>query len=494
MSDPLSLSVIGAAVAVEGVKFLYRQADALLEAWKVRRRRGAEVGAGEVLDVPLEPSAALAATPNGGGADAARVQAAADQLEDLATALFPYAVDGRPVRLDDSELARNAGLLRELLEAVYGQPLTFTGEQRERTGADVEVRQILDRVRDSTVTGIREAAVGDGSSVSVDQDLRDAERVDLTGIDSLTVGSNAPPMRVDDPAIARDAAERWRRDEDEIERVRKAAAEGDLAPVNSEEQLAERRKRLEEKGLDLEGIVGDDDSLWAQFLAAGVRATSAVALIARVRPNTVMRPLGTGLLISENLVMTNHHVLPDAETARGASAVFDYGHDENGNPRQEVVVPLDVDAGFFADEALDFAVVAVGPNDSLTSRRPIRLIGEPGKILMGERVNVIHHAGGERARVSIRANRLVAEDEDWLRYTSDTRRGSSGSPVFNDQWELVALHHAGISDPNAPQDRDAASANEGARVSRIAATLRSAQVDPPLRALLDAALAITQED
>ncbi|MGA8047650.1 MAG: serine protease [Dermatophilaceae bacterium] len=494
MSDPLSLSVIGAAVAVEGVKFLYRQADALLEAWKVRRRRGAEVGAGEVLDVPVEPTAALSAAPNEDGADAARVKAAAEQLEELATALFPYAVDGRPLRLDDSELAQKAGLLRELLEAVYGQPLTFKGEQRERTGADVEVEQILTRLRDSTVTGIGEAAVGDGSSVNVRQKVDEAEGTVITGIGSVTVGSNAPPMPPDDPAIARDAEERWLRDKDEIERVRKAAAEGDLSPVNSKEQLSERRKRLEEKGLDLEGIVGDDDSLWAHFLAAGLRATSAVALIARVRPNTVMRPLGTGVLISENLVMTNHHVLPDVETAKGASAVFDYGHDENGNPRREVVVPLDVDAGFFADEALDFAVVAIRPDESLKTRRPMRLIAEPGKILMGERVNVIHHAGGERARVSIRANRLVAEDEDWLRYTSDTRRGSSGSPVFNDQWELVALHHAGISDPDKPQDRDAASANEGARVSRIVAALRTAQVDGPLSALLDVALSTTEED
>ena len=27
-------------------------------------------------------------------------------------------------------------------------------------------------------------------------------------------------------------------------------------------------------------------------------------------------------------------------------------------------------------------------------------------------------------------------------YSTDTEAGSSGSPVFNDQWEVVALHHS----------------------------------------------------
>lgn len=496
MSDPLSLSVIGAAVAAEGVTFLYRQADALLEGWKRRRRRGPDLEPGELLAVPLEPSDALASPPSDAGADASRVQAAADELETLATALFPYAEDGRPLTADDRTWADSAGRLRELLEAVYGQPLTFRGEQRESTGADVDFTQVLDRVRSSTVTMVEGAAVGDGSRVTLRQEVGDAEGSVITGVGSLTVGTNAPRIQsvVGDPATARDAEQRWLRDRDSIEEVRRAATAGDLTPVNSPEQLDQREARLAEKGLSMEGIVGDDDSLWAHFLAAGLRTTSAVALIARIRENTVMKPLGTAVLISEHLVLTNHHVLPDAEAARGASAVFDYGHDEFGAERPQVAVPLDVDAGFFADEALDFAVVAITRTASLGDRRPLPLIPEPGTILLGERVNIIHHAGGERARVSIRANRLVAQDEDWLRYTSDTRRGSSGSPVLNDQWELIALHHAGISDPQAPRDRDASSANEGVRVSRIVATLRAAEVDGPLRALIDAALPAGTED
>ena len=64
--------------------------------------------------------------------------------------------------------------------------------------------------------------------------------------------------------------------------------------------------------------------------------------------------------------------------------------------------------------------------------------------MIGEVLNVIHHPAGERKRASIRFNRMVSEDDLWVRYERDTREGSSGAPVFNDQWEMVALHHGGV--------------------------------------------------
>lgn len=489
MSDPLSLAVIGAPVVTEGVKFLFQQANALLQAWNKRRRSASDVAEGESLDVALPHSTALAAPPVAGGADASRVGQAVAQLQALATSLAPFAQEWEPLPDEGRALPPSAVTLRDLLEGIYGQPLTFRGEQRGRTGADLDFTQLLGTVTDSTVTAIEAVAIGDGSHVTASQTITDVTGSTVTGIGTVTIGSDAPQHQPPvDPAIARDAKDRWDRSKDEIERVRRAAAAGDMATVNSAQQLSEREARLRERGLGLEGIVDEDDSLWTHFLAAGLRAASAVALVARTPQGAVMEPLGTGVLISPGLLMTNHHVLPDAEAARGASALFDYGHDENGGPRAEHAVALDAGAGYFSDEDLDFAVVALTALTPLGPRRPVPLIAEPGKILLGERVNVIGHAKGERARVSIRANRLVDQDDDWLRYTSDTRRGSSGSPVFNDQWEMVGLHHAGIPDTEAPRGDEASTANEGARVSRIIARLRSAELNPSTRALVDAAL------
>jgi endonuclease G len=50
-----------------------------------------------------------------------------------------------------------------------------------------------------------------------------------------------------------------------------------------------------------------------------------------------------------------------------------------------------------------------------------------------------------------------------IHYYSDTDYGSSGSPVFNNTWDLMALHHARNSSE---------SANEGIRIDKIVADLK----------------------
>ena len=40
-----------------------------------------------------------------------------------------------------------------------------------------------------------------------------------------------------------------------------------------------------------------------------------------------------------------------------------------------------------------------------------------------------------------------------MQYVTSTLNGSSGSPVFNDGWEVVALHHAGGNIPEPTTHR-----------------------------------------
>jgi len=130
----------------------------------------------------------------------------------------------------------------------------------------------------------------------------------------------------------------------------------------------------------------------------------------------------------------------------------------------------------------------------------IPLIGQAGKAVIGEALNVIHHPSGERKRVSIRFNRFVSQDDLWVRYESDSREGSSGAPVFNDQWEMVALYHGGISatgkegfelardgrrwTEDMGEDALAYVGNEGARVSRIVRSLSEAAIPAEHRDLV----------
>lgn len=79
----------------------------------------------------------------------------------------------------------------------------------------------------------------------------------------------------------------------------------------------------------------------------------------------------------------------------------------------------------------------------------------------GDPVFIIQHPKGRRKQIVMDDNEVIAYGllKDYLRYRADTDYGSSGSPVFNAQWQLVALHHAAVPkltallkpDPNDPE-------------------------------------------
>ena len=62
---------------------------------------------------------------------------------------------------------------------------------------------------------------------------------------------------------------------------------------------------------------------------------------------------------------------------------------------------------------------------------------------------IIQHPSGERKQLALRENQVVDVLDNFLHYRTDTSPGSSGSPVFNDQWEIVALHHSGVPKKDA---------------------------------------------
>ena len=73
---------------------------------------------------------------------------------------------------------------------------------------------------------------------------------------------------------------------------------------------------------------------------------------------------------------------------------------------------------------------------------------------MGRSVTVLGHPGGGTLSFSIADNELLDyEDTGFkLHYRTPTEGGSSGSPVFNQEWRLIGLHHAG-GDAMCPVER-----------------------------------------
>ncbi|CAL9380031.1 hypothetical protein SUDANB176_01042 [Streptomyces sp. enrichment culture] len=253
-----------------------------------------------------------------------------------------------------------------------------------------------------------------------------------------------------------------------------------------------------------ERILGVSKELQAwSFLPRGARAARTVARIS-VRENGRELPIGTGFLVSPNLLLTNHHVLPDAGAARQSLAEFEAQVTVDNAPQSPTRLELDPDGFFVADERLDFALVRVGPGPG---RRPPgetfgwnRLSARLGKLVVGEPVNVIGHPMGRLKEIAVRDNVLQVRLDDFLHYKTDTEPGSSGSPVYNDQWEVVALHHSGVPrtddrgrilrrDGQAwrPGDGDDAIdwvANEGVRISSLLKHLAALPLTSRERALL----------
>lgn len=236
-------------------------------------------------------------------------------------------------------------------------------------------------------------------------------------------------------------------------------------------------------GVSLEKVINTRDFVDIGYLEAGVAASRAVCRI-HVRDPARGSGYGTGSLISPRLLLTNHHVFPEPEVAQTSAIEFNYQDGLDGRPLDSKFFYLDPEVFFLADKERDFALVAVRATaETLADFGFNRLIEAEGKAIIGEFVTIIQHPGGEKKQVALRENRIVDLLENFLHYEADTEPGSSGSPVFNDQWEIVALHHASVP---APQLTALGGfMNEGIRTSRILKFVHAQPFSPDAARLVD---------
>jgi endonuclease G len=256
-----------------------------------------------------------------------------------------------------------------------------------------------------------------------------------------------------------------------------------VRPVSPAALEANDPKAVAEAGAVLERIINTPDFVDVRYLEAGTRASHAVGRVdIRDHAGRVIG-FGTGSLVTSRLLLTNHHVLPDADTAAASEIEFNFEDGVDGQPLQPRLFPLDPTTFFLADEKLDFALVAVGagPQD-LSEFGFNRTIPAQGKAIAGDFVTIVQHPEGQKKQVALRDNRVVDVLDDFLHYAADTEPGSSGSPVFNDQWELIALHHASVPAPDHPELGKFV--NEGIRVSQLLAFIGKQGYTDQQRALV----------
>jgi endonuclease G len=280
-----------------------------------------------------------------------------------------------------------------------------------------------------------------------------------------------------------------------------------------------------------EAMYGQNNFLSAHFLTEGAEIQKAIAMVTlKVARGGLSAGSGwgSGFLVSNSLFMTNNHVIGSKQECDELNMQFMYQDNYDSEPAiNSEFFETNEDSFFHTNAGLDYTIVRLRRkpyvfrrplnisrlgedmegssyparheyadseqieelsylHDFINRERPISAF-DPGRIFqifgynpgskygylplkpsvsypIGLRLNVVQHPQGRKKEVVVQQNELRDVHTNVIHYFSDTDYGSSGSPVFDNTWNLMALHHA-----RAPAE----SANEGVRIDRIVADLRS---------------------
>jgi Trypsin-like peptidase domain/Effector-associated domain 8 len=190
----------------------------------------------------------------------------------------------------------------------------------------------------------------------------------------------------------------------------------------------------------LEKIIGENTLRPIAFLAQGLQVARSVAYVG------VHTGSGTGFLVAPDLLLTNHHVLSNSDILPDVVCRFNYEEDWSGAAQAVQEYRVRPDGIFHTNEALDYTVVQLDGEPGQTWGW---LPSRPRDVKRDQRVNIIQHPGGQPKKISLQNNFVAYVGSDVVQYVTSTLPGSSGSPVLNDRWEVVGIHHAGgnITEP-----------------------------------------------
>ena len=254
-----------------------------------------------------------------------------------------------------------------------------------------------------------------------------------------------------------------------FELIRWAESRGDIAALlvasrNSNPENPALRLVAEE--LQLAPVSGELESIVIKSVGftdvEAWRARMSRAELAVCRIEQVGQGIGTGFLIGPNVVITNHHVVEDVvDGVVGPHDVrlrFDYKTDSRGTTvqaGQEYKLASDWLIDSSPNDELDYALLRVegNPGESSVAGQadaPTRgwLVPRAYSLIEGEPLFIVQHP--EARSLAISAGSFLRHQTSPKRiiHTVSTIGGSSGSPCFKSDWELVALHRAGSTRGN----------------------------------------------
>jgi V8-like Glu-specific endopeptidase len=277
----------------------------------------------------------------------------------------------------------------------------------------------------------------------------------------------------------------------------------------------ELRRQLEQLGLlastpeNLEKIVNESNS-FLDIAAWLGRLTEIEGYVCRIATQAALglRARGSGFLVGPSIVLTNHHVVADVDPKQ-LRVQFDYRVLKDGSTDSGTIVgvnhhsgnswkidvaphgaidtqvhPIEIEP---AETELDYALLRldtpvgslpIGPaaqGTALKKRGWLDLTQCAAQAEVSTAIVIVQHPSGLPMKLAFETNGVVGYSPNGLRmrYRTNTLRGSSGSPVFNQDLEILALHHAG--DPEYPK-LDSGEYNEGIPIPALLKQLKQRNV------------------
>jgi endonuclease G, mitochondrial len=198
----------------------------------------------------------------------------------------------------------------------------------------------------------------------------------------------------------------------------------------------------------LQSLWRPDPEIWdVGFLKRGLEQVNAVCRIELPEGTAI----GTGFLIAPNYLLTSYHVIDNAltgsEPASQLALRFATLTDAAGGEMAGPVLKLASNSlkQSSPTHQLDYALLELEAGEPRLAN-PVRFSSgrSPTK---NDSINLFHHPSGQTMKVSLSSHGIsgVYQEEGLVQYVSKTAPGSSGSPCFNEDWELVAIHHAEVA-------------------------------------------------
>ena len=182
-----------------------------------------------------------------------------------------------------------------------------------------------------------------------------------------------------------------------------------------------------------EKIIGENTLRDIRVLELALAAARAVVRVGL--PNGA----GSGFMIAPDLLMTNHHVIGSAADMEQAEFTFNYQLDRHGKACETLTVVAKPQGLFHTHPDLDYTVAQLA--DPPAFGEPLSL--RAARVKRDDRVTIIQHPGGHFKKISMQNNFVAYADPTVVQYFTSTEPGSSGSPVFDDGFAVIAIHHSG---------------------------------------------------